>query len=441
MSIQDDLTGLFNRKAFLHRLEHAISYCNRYHTKCAVMFVDLDGFKPINDALGHACGDELILQAANRIQSIVRDSDILARVGGDEFMVLLTHVNHPNDAARVAIKINRALHPPFEINNNKYHITASIGIAIYPNDSSEANKLIQYADCAMSMVKKRGKNDYQYYKSDLNVEAEKMMRISNDLRLAIESNQLQLYFHPQLCAKSGELVGLEALLRWNHPELGMVPPTLFIPIAEEMGFIGNIGQWVLIKACESYLSWQEQGLTDFTVSVNLSIKELQSEYFVERIAQCIEHYPIDPKRLQFEITESIFANDAQAIIDKLHQLKSMGFQIAMDDFGTGYSCLSYLKDLPIDVIKIDRSFVQCLTFQDSQRHRSIIAAIIDLAKRLDMTTLAEGVETEEQAEYLRSIGCEHFQGFLFAKPMPFEETTNYIRKILHNDDVNIKKKS
>lgn len=426
-SFQDDLTGLFNRKAFLNRLEHIIAYCKRYQKKCAVLFIDLDGFKVINDALGHLCGDEILLKVADRIQSIIRETDILARVGGDEFMVLLTHVTHPNDVAKVAAKINRALLPAIELNNQKYFITASIGIALYPNDSSDPLKLVQYADFAMSLVKKRGKNHYQYYKSDLNVEAEKMMRLANDLRFAVQSDQLDIYFHPQISASTGALMGLESLVRWQHPELGLIPPSQFIPIAEEMGFIGAIGQWVLHKTCESYLAWKELGLVNFSLSVNFSVNELLRDDFLEDIIQCMHKYEIDPRRFQFEITESIFAHDAKGIINKLLQLKQMGFQIAMDDFGTGYSCLSYLKDLPIDIIKIDRSFVQALSLPNNERHKAIIATIIDLAKRLHMTTLAEGVETQEQAHYLTTMGCEYMQGYLFAKPMPFEQVTEFIQ--------------
>ncbi|MBS0285877.1 MAG: EAL domain-containing protein [Proteobacteria bacterium] len=429
-SFQDDLTGLFNRKAFLNRLEHVIAYCKRYQKKCAVLFIDLDGFKVINDALGHLCGDEILLKVADRVQAVIRETDILARVGGDEFMVLLTHIAHPNDVAKVAAKINRTLLPAIELNNQKYFITASIGIALYPNDSSDPLKLVQYADFAMSLVKKRGKNHYQYYKSELNVEAEKMMRLANDLRFAVQSDQLDLYFHPQISAATGALMGLESLVRWHHPELGLISPAQFIPIAEEMGFIGNIGQWVLHKTCESYLAWKELGLENFSLSVNFSVNELQRDDFLEDIIQCMHKYEIDPHRFQFEITESIFAHDAKGIINKLLQLKQMGFQIAMDDFGTGYSCLSYLKDLPIDIIKIDRSFVQALSLHDNERHKAIIATIIDLAKRLHMTTLAEGVETQEQARYLTALGCEYLQGYLFAKPMPFEQATEYIQSRL-----------
>ncbi|MGD9591483.1 MAG: EAL domain-containing protein [Candidatus Berkiella sp.] len=427
LSVQDNLTGLFNRKAFLHRLGHVISYCKRYQKKCAVLFIDLDGFKVINDALGHLCGDEILLKVSDRIQSVIRETDVLARVGGDEFMVLLSHVAHPNDVAKVASKINRALLPAIELNNQKYYITASIGIALYPNDSSDPLKLVQYADFAMSLVKKRGKNHYQYYKSDLNIEAERMMRLSNELRFAISSDQLDLYFHPQVSASTGALMGFESLVRWQHPELGLIPPNQFIPIAEEMGFIGNIGQWVLQRTCECYTAWKEMGLVNFSLSINFSVNELQRDDFLDDIIQCMEKYDIDPHRIQFEITESIFVHDAKSIISKLLKLKQKGFQIAMDDFGTGYSCLSYLKDLPIDIIKIDRSFVQALSLQDNERHKAIIATIIDLAKRLHMVTLAEGVETQEQANYLAALGCEYLQGFLFAKPMPFELATEFMQ--------------
>lgn len=428
MSIEDDLTGLFNRKAFIRRLEHVIAYCNRYQTKCAVLFIDLDGFKPLNDALGHNYGDELLLKVADRIQSVIRESDILARVGGDEFMVLLTHINQANESAKVATKINRALIPPFEIQGKKYYITASIGISLFPQDTTDAKKLIQFADFAMSLVKKSGKNNYQYYKPDLNLVAERAVRLAHDLRLATTSNQLELYFHPQIKAKNGMLVGFEALLRWNHPDFGMISPIQFIPLAEEMSFITEIGQWVFKKACEAYSEWQRSGLTNVSMSVNVSVNELLSEDYVDNIVKTFDKFNIEPGNFQFEITESIFAQDTSLIISKLHHLKQLGFQLAMDDFGTGYSCLSYLKDLPIDIIKIDRSFVMSLNYSNNERHKAIIGAIIDLAKRLDMATLAEGVESKAQADYLSSLGCEFLQGYYIAKPMPFDEATKFLRK-------------
>jgi len=424
---QDDLTGLLNRKALLLRLKHTVAYCHRYNTRCAVLFVDLDGFKSYNDALGHDFGDELLLKVSQRICMVIRDADYVARTSSDEFIVLLTHINHTNDASKVAAKINRSLMPFFEINSDKFQITASIGIALYPDDSTDAEKLLQYADFAMSLAKKRGKNHYQYFQSDLNLEAERVMRLSNDLRSAIQLEQLDLHFQPQIDARTGRLTGLEALSRWSHPVLGMIPPSVFIPLAEEIGVIANIGRWVFDKSCHYYHLWQKQGLSNFTLSINLSIKELQRDEFVDEIAEAVYENLIDPHYFQFEITESIFAHDTQEIIYKLYQLKQIGFQIAMDDFGTGYSCLSYLRDLPIDVIKIDQSFVQAISSDNNERHKAIIAAIFDLAKRLRITTLAEGVETKDQAAYLRSLECDQLQGFLIAKPMPFAEVTQYIQ--------------
>lgn len=424
---QDDLTGLLNRKALLLRLKHTVAYCHRYNTRCAVLFVDLDGFKSYNDALGHAFGDELLLKVSERIRTVIRDADYVARTSSDEFIVLLTHINHINDASKVAAKINQSLMPFFEINSEKFQITASIGIALYPDDSTDAEKLLQYADFAMSLAKKRGKNHYQYFQSDLNLEAERVMRLSNDLRSAIQLEQLDLHFQPQIDARTGRLTGLEALSRWSHPVLGMIPPSVFIPLAEEIGVIANIGRWVFDKTCHYYHLWQKQGLSNFTLSINLSIKELQRDEFVDEIAEAVYENLIDPHYFQFEITESIFAHDTQEIIYKLYQLKQIGFQIAMDDFGTGYSCLSYLRDLPIDVIKIDQSFVQAISADNNERHKAIIAAIFDLAKRLRITTLAEGVETKDQAAYLRLLECDQLQGFLIAKPMPFAEVTQYIQ--------------
>lgn len=427
MMVQDDLTGLLNRKAMLHRLEHAISYSNRYQTSCAVMYVDLDGFKAVNDALGHHYGDELLLKVAARIESVIRDADVLARVGGDEFVVLLTHLNHANDAGRVAVKMNQSLIPAFDLNNQSYYISASIGIALYPNDSSDPEKLVQYADMAMGTAKKRGKNNYQYYKADLNIEAEKNMRISNDLRLAIQSNQLEVYFHPLLTSDTEQVIGIEALLRWHHPEFGMIPPTVFIPLAEEAGLISILGQWVLNKSCEYCKLWKKEGLDYFQISINISIKELQRDDFVDNVIEIFSTHQIEPNRFIFEITESIFANDPEIIIKKLHQLKKLGFQIAMDDFGTGYSSLSYLRNLPVDIIKIDRSFVQSVGVEQNQRHEEVVSVIIELAKRLNIKTLAEGIETREQAEFLKNLGCEYLQGFLFLKPSPFKEITVYLK--------------
>lgn len=424
---QDDLTGLLNRKSFLRQLKHAVAYCHRYGTKCAVLFVDLDDFKTFNDALGHDCGNELLLKVSERIRSVIRDADYLARTGSDEFLVLLTHIKHANDASKVAIKINQALLPFFELKGEKYQMTASIGIALNPDDSQDPEKLLQYADFAMSLAKKKGKNHYQYFQSDLNLEAERIMRLSNDLRTAIQTEQFALHFQPQINAKTGQLSGVEALTRWHHPILGAIPPSIFIPLAEDIGVISDIGRWVFNKACEHYFAWQAQQLTNFSISINLSIKELQRDDFVDELAEAVYTHEVEPERFQLEITESIFARNTQEIINKLYQLKQIGFQIAMDDFGTGYSCLSYLKDLPIDVIKIDQSFVQAINMQNNERHKAIIAAIFDLAKRLHITTLAEGVETEEQAEYLRSLDCDELQGFLIAKPMPFNEVTQYIK--------------
>ncbi len=423
---QDELTGLLNRKAFLQRLDHTILVCGRYTKRCAVLYLNIDGFTAINEILGHTLGDKLLIQVGKRIQSVVRDSDVVARVGADEFSIMLPHINHNHDAGTVARKINQALLRAFELNGHQYYISASIGIALYPLDSNAAEKIMQYAYFAMSWVKKRGKNNYQYYKADLNDQAEKTMKLTHDLRLAITADQFELYFQPQIATDTKRLIGCEALLRWHHPELGMISPAVFIPIAEEIGFIGSIGRWVLAKACESYLIWEKQGLADFTIGINVSIKELTREQFIEDTAECIYQYAVDPKRFQFEITESIFAHDIEDITHKLHQLKNIGFQIAMDDFGTGYSCLSYLKNLPIDIIKIDRSFVQSLDSEWEDRQQAIVATIIDLAKRLKITTLAEGVETQEHATLLESLGCDQMQGFYFAKPMCLKHVSEFI---------------
>lgn len=429
MLVQDDLTGLLNRKAMLHRLEHAISYCNRYQTSCAILYIDLDSFKEINDALGHHFGDELLLKVAARIETVIREADVLARVGGDEFVVVLTHLNNINDAGRVAVKINQSMIPSFELNNQTYNVSASTGIALYPNDSALPDKLVEYAEMAMKVAKQHGKNNFQYYKSDLSSEAEKNMQIVNDLRLAIQAGSLELYFQPVFSVENLAVAQVEVLLRWHHAEFGMISPAVFIPLAKEAGLISILGQWVLNKACEYVKQWRAAKLNDFEVSINISFKEIERDDFVDNVVENLSNQQMDPKQFIFEFTESVFAVETEFVSKKVQQLKKAGFKIAMDDFGTGYSSLSYLRDLPIDIIKIDRSFVQAIGGEHHERHRQVVASIIELAKRLNIKTLAEGVETQEQADFLKSVGCEFLQGFFFLKPSPFKEITAYLKDI------------
>jgi len=429
-SIQDDLTGLINRRAFAHRLMHTIAYCKRYNVKCAVLLVDLDGFKPINDTLGHGYGDQLLVKVSQRIKSVIREADILARVGGDEFGVLLSNVQQISDAGKVATKINEILQPPFELNRYEYFVTASIGIAVFPNDSIHADQLIQYAEFAIDLAKKHGKNSYEYYHSESNKQAERMIRLANDLRIAIEKEQFVLHFHVQVNIENGQLIGIEALIRWEHPELGLLPPTIFIPIAENNDLIRQIGKWVLEQSCQAYHRIQNLGYEDFVIGVNVSVKELLEKDFVSGVLNIIKKHNVPASCIQFEITESILANDSSLAVKRIQQLKEFGFSIAMDDFGTGYSCLSYLSDLPIDVIKIDRSFVKGLESKLSTRHREIIGTIIELAKRLNINIIAEGVETKEQLSHLKELGCTSMQGFLIAKPMPIDQAVGFIKNQL-----------
>lgn len=423
----DELTELLNKKAFMQRLQQTLVYCERYGSKAAVLLVNLDGFKTINEALGRIVGDELLYKIGIRLKSIVRQADLVARLGGDEFAILLTRVKHENDSGKVASKVMQALLSPFLLKGQNFYICASIGISLYPQDAYEANQLLHNANCALQTVKRKGKNGYQYYESNLTAQAEKMVRISNDLRSAPDQDQLDIYFQPQIEASSGRFIAFEALLRWHHPAFGMIGPSVFIPIAEEIGFIDKLGEWVVDHACVCCNQWEQQGLDAFRICINVSINELKRKDYVENITERVCAHGLSPSRFQIEITESLFLEDRHAVIQSLCELKAAGFQIAIDDFGTGYSCLSYLKDLPIDILKIDKSFIQMLSTAN-EKQIAIIASIIELAKKLNIVTLAEGVETKEQMEYLTTFGCDQLQGFLIAKPLPFERATQFIQK-------------
>lgn len=429
----DALTGVFSREGLLNRLNQVIVYSGRYHQNCAIIHIDVDGFKAINDALGHSAADELLKMIANRISHLTRDVDVVSRVGADEFILVAPNIQRPQNAARIADKIMRAFKQPFSLNEVQHFLTLSIGIALYPNDANSLESILQCANSAKNTAKSNGKNNYQFYKSSLTQEAGHIVSLANDLHIAIEKNQFELYFQPQVDCRDYKVIGLEALIRWNHPQKGMISPALFIPIAEQMGMICEVGRWVMNKSFESVLTFEQQGVTDFVLGINLSVNQFMRESFIDEVEQCLKRYKISPSRIEFEITESIFAHDIPYIIEKLNTLKEMGFQLVMDDFGTGYSCLSYLKDLPLEGIKIDRSFVQSMGGTDKNQYLAIVSAIITLAKQLNIKTLAEGIETIEQAQYLADLGCDHLQGFYFARPLPMQDCLEYLNKHINYD--------
>lgn len=431
----DPLTSTLSREAFLARLEYTLNYCKRYQQNSAVLHIDIDGFKSINDALGHRIADQLLKRVAERIKAITRNVDILARIGPDEFMLLLTHINQPEEAARVADKLMRLFKDPITVDNHSNFITLSVGISIFEQDADTLELLLQCARSALSLAKDKGRNNYQFYKPELTKSTSSTLAIANDLHVALERSELELFYQPQLCAQTHKVIGLEALIRWRHPEKGMISPALFIPIAEQMGMINEIGNWVIHKACKDIKIFEQKGFGDQLLAINLSIQQFMQETFIQDIQKIIKKYDVQPNQIEFEITESLFAQDMTAIIEKITQLRELGFYMVIDDFGTGYSSLSYLKDLPIQGLKIDRSFVQSLGFNEQDNHEAIILAIVTLAKQLKLKVLAEGIETSEQSKIIQALGCDYVQGFLFAKPLCMADTLLFLEENNDKDDI------
>ncbi len=418
----DSLTNLPNRLLFEDRLQHAISQSKRQHQQLAVLFLDLDRFKNINDTLGHTMGDELLKEVAKRLQSILRDEDTAARLGGDEFTILVENLEDPSQAAVVAAKIQESFKTPYQIAGRELHITTSIGISIYPDDGLTVADLTKNADAAMYQAKEQGRNNYRYYTSELTRTAFERLLLETELRTAIEKDELLLYYQPQISLQTGEMTGAEAVLRWHHPRLGIIPPARFIPLAEESGLIHEIGHWVLKEACDQTYYLHRQGLFQGRMAINLSVRQIMQTDLILRFEQIIGESNCPPELLQLEVTEGIFMGQMQQSVPVLNVFKKLGVSIAIDDFGTGYSSLSYLKQLPIDKLKIDRSFIRDLP-HDSDAI-AITQAIISLGKNLALSIVAEGVETLAQQTLLQKMGCEEGQGYLYSPPVPsnaFEE--------------------
>ena len=418
----DSLTNLPNRLLFEDRLQHAISQSKRQKRQLAVLFLDLDRFKNINDTLGHAMGDELLKEVAKRLQHILRDGDTAARLGGDEFTVLVENLDDPSQAAVVASKIQESFKTPYKIAGRELHVTTSIGISIYPEDGQNVADLTKNADAAMYQAKEQGRNSYRYYTSELTRTAFERLLLETELRSALKKDQLLLYYQPQISLTNGQMTGAEAVLRWHHPRLGIIPPARFIPLAEESGLIHEIGHWVLKEACEQTRYLYKQGLFQGRMAINLSVRQIMQTDLILRFEQIIADSQCPPDMLQLEVTEGIFMGQMQQSVPVLDVFKKLGVSIAIDDFGTGYSSLSYLKQLPIDKLKIDRSFIRDLP-NDSDAI-AITQAIVALGKNLGLHIVAEGVETLAQQALLQKMGCEEGQGYLYSPPIPgnaFEE--------------------
>lgn len=416
IATHDQLTGLANRSLFNDRLSLAVSAARRGRQKIAVMFLDLDGFKAINDSLGHAVGDGLLRGIARRIGSCLRETDTAARLGGDEFAVLLTNLTNELDAATVARKMLHVLGQPIQFRRQSTSIRSSIGIATFPRDAADPEDLIKKADTAMYHAKERGGSRFEFYTEDMNAAIQRRVVLEERLRSALDEKQFVLYYQPQFDLTRGRIIGAEALLRWQHPELGLVSPSHFLPIAEETGLIVPIGDWVLRTACEQNAAWNHAGHNGLRISVNVASQQFLEEGFAQVVRSALDESGLPPVSLELEITESSLLRDVEVTVSTLRSLKDLGVRLAIDDFGTGYSALAYLKRLPIDVLKIDQSFVQSLTTDPADA--TITEAIVQLARGLNLTAVAEGVETLEQLLLLGSYGCNRMQGFLFGKAVP-----------------------
>lgn len=420
LAYHDMLTNLPNRLLFYDRMRQALAHARRYSGLVAVLFLDLDGFKAINDRHGHAVGDRLLQAVATRLKGNMRQSDTIARLGGDEFTILLTGIKSMKDVSRTAQKVLSVVSRPFAIDGHQLGVTCSIGVSVFPHDGSDTESLIKRADFAMYRAKNQGKANYQHFDITVVSQAPKQASFENDLRKAIVNHELRIHFQPQVSLATGQITGVEALVRWQHPEFGLLPPSEFIPLAEETGLIVPLGEWVLRSACIQNKVWQVAGYEPLPVAINLSARQFREIGLPETVARVLHETGLSPNFLMLEITETNAMQDVEYTISTLEVLKDMGLGIALDDFGTGHSSLSYLKRFPIDLLKIDKSFVQ--DAPDDPDDACIITAIVGLSQNLGMKVIAEGVETEKQLAFLRAIRCEQMQGFFFSRPLPTRRT-------------------
>jgi len=414
----DFLTGLPNRLLLTERFAYAISLAQRHKKQVGLLFLDLDNFKHINDSLGHAIGDRLLQSVASRLIECVRTTDTVCRQGGDEFVILLAEIGQPQDAAHVAETLRAALAQPHVIDGHELHVSLSIGISIFPDDGTGVDTLMQNADTAMYHAKASGRNNYQFFKPDMNARAVRRLFVEKSLRRALKQEEFMLYYQPKIDLASGAMTGAEALIRWQDPDLGLVMPAQFVPIAEENGLIVPVGRWVLREACRQVQAWLDAGLRAVPVSVNISAVEFRHEGFLEGVALILKETGLAPHYLELEMTESILMHDVESSASVLQALKTMGVQLAIDDFGTGYSSLSYLKGFPIDTLKIDQSFVRDIATDADDA--TIVAAIIGMGINLKQRVIAEGVETQAQLAFLQARHCDEGQGFHFSHPVPAE---------------------
>ncbi len=430
LAYHDPLTNLPNRLAFESQLEQALLSCARDNRHLALMLIDLDNFKNINDTLGHQVGDQLLQNVAQRLRECVRASDLVARIGGDEFVVVLPEIESPLTAARVASKIQNNLVEGYRIADHLLYATPSIGISLYPLDGNDPSTMLRNADTAMYYAKGAGRNNHQFYTARMNEAAGERLHMENELRLAIASiapgaSEFSLHFQPQIETASGRVLGLEALLRWTSPKLGRISPTRFIAIAEETGLIQPLGDWVIWETCRQIRRMKQLGITDVRVAINISAQQLRHDNLLLLVRGALSCYDLSPEDIELEVTESTAMEHPETTLSTLDQLSAMGIVLAIDDFGTGYSSLAYLKHLPIQRLKLDRSFVTDI--ETDPNDAAICTATIALGHSLGLELVAEGVETENQRNFLAQLGCDTLQGYLYSQPMSFDETVAYLR--------------
>jgi diguanylate cyclase (GGDEF)-like protein/PAS domain S-box-containing protein len=411
----DSLTNLPNRVLFSDRVTQAITLADRQNKSLAVMFVDLDHFKSINDSLGHAVGDELLQSVAGRLIACVRHSDTVSRFGGDEFVVLLSQIEHAEDAAFSAQKMLRALAAPYSIHGKSIDISVTVGSSSYPTDGRDVETLIKKADVAMYKAKQHGRNNYQCFRPEMQAQAAERKSLEEDLRYALGRNEFLLHYQPKFNLETGQITGAEALIRWTHPLRGLIYPGRFVPIAEECGLILTIGRWVLLEACKQARLWRDSGLGIIPVAVNVSAAEFSAKDFISGVRAVLIATGVEPGNLELELTESVLMQDAESTVRTLEALKAMGVQLSIDDFGTGYSSFTYLKRFPVDALKLHQSFIQEITSDPGDA--TIVSAMINIGKSLNQRVIAEGVETHEQLSFLRQHGCTEGQGYYLGRPV------------------------
>ncbi|MER2189461.1 MAG: EAL domain-containing protein [Solibacillus sp.] len=424
--LRDTLTDVCNRFAYLERMNALLSASASMNqpVRHAVFFLDLDRFKQVNDTLGHSIGDQLLIAIANRIKKLLKNKDILARYGGDEFVVTLTNITHSREAAKFAEQMIRIIEEPVVIDNQEVFVSASMGVSIYPEDGTTAEGLINCADRAMTFSKENGRNGFAFYFDGLNTDTKRVLLLDTEMRKAIENRDFELYYQPKVCVETNEVVGVEALLRWTNEKLGNVSPAEFIPYAEETGLIIPLSLLVFELACNGQSQLRDAGYKNTPIAVNVSSIHFQQQSFLDSIQSIMEKNNASPQNFEIEVTERTVMNSATETVSKLVKLKQLGFKLSIDDFGTGYSSLSYLVRFPLDVLKIDRSFIQQICSLDDKQ--AIVDAIIQMAHRLNMKVVAEGAESAQQVELLRELGCDYIQGYYYSKPLPMNDLLEFL---------------